>query len=36
MDGSIAEIIAQFAEYLATIFAMLKEFLANFQKKDEE
>ena len=34
MDGSIADIIAQFAEYLSTIFAMIKEFLASFQKKD--
>ncbi len=34
MDGNIADIISQFAEYLATIFAMIKDFIAGFQKKD--
>lgn len=35
MDGSVAEIITQFAEYLSLIFKMIKEFIANFTKKEE-
>ena len=36
MDGSIADIITQFASYLSQIFKYVKQFLDSFLKKKEE
>ena len=33
---NVAEIIAQFAEYLTVIISYIKEFLDKFSKKDEK
>ncbi len=35
MDGSISEIIAQFASYITQLISYLMDFFKNFQKKDD-
>ena len=36
MDGNIADIITQFAEYLKVLVQYLREFIENFTKKKDE